>query len=41
MLIRRVFIRARQQFSIPPPDIIISQSDMKIVEVKIDYFVER
>lgn len=35
MIIRRVLIRARQQFSIPPPEINISQPDMKMVEVMI------
>lgn len=35
MIIRRVLIRARQQFSIQPPEINISQPDMKMVEVMI------
>lgn len=35
MLIRRVFIRARQQFSIPPSDMNNSETDVKTVEVKL------
>jgi hypothetical protein len=34
-MIRRVFIRARQQFGLQSKDVDISKPDMKIVEVRI------
>jgi len=38
-IIRRVFIRARQQFGLQAKDIDISKPDMQIIEVKKEDFI--
>jgi hypothetical protein len=38
-MIRRVFIRARQQFGLQAKNIDISKADMQIIEVGISFFL--